>query len=101
VGRALPWDLLLVEREIALARPADGTEPCLGDVLERGTRRDPSVWVTLGRVVDEPARFTHVLHDPKRRAFEALRIGAWRSIAGSPAPSSTREPRPCHVRRRR
>src|SRR6185437_2679288 len=54
--------LVLVGREVSLARAAHRTEPGLGDVLELGVRRDPAVRVTDLGVVDEPARFAHVLH---------------------------------------
>jgi adenosylmethionine-8-amino-7-oxononanoate aminotransferase len=55
--RAPPWapDLVLVGDEVALAGAAHGTEPRVGDVVERGPRRDAAVGVTLGGVVDEPA----------------------------------------------
>src|ERR1700761_6660447 len=54
--------LVLVGREIPLARAAHGTEPRVGDVGELGSGRDAPVGVALGRVVDEPAGFAHVSH---------------------------------------
>jgi 8-oxo-dGTP pyrophosphatase MutT (NUDIX family) len=60
--------LLVVLREVALARSADRTEPRLGNVLEVRARRDASVSIALGRVIDEAAGFTHPLHALKRIA---------------------------------
>lgn len=54
--------LVLVGREVSLACAAHRTEPGLGDVLELGARRDPAVRVADLGLVDEPARFAHVLH---------------------------------------
>ncbi len=47
--------LTLVQLEVPLARPADGTEPVVGNVREGGAGRNPAVRVTLLGVVDEPA----------------------------------------------
>lgn len=47
--------LVLVGREVPLARAAHGTEPRVRDVLERGSRGNAAVRIALGRVVDEPA----------------------------------------------
>ena len=43
-----PGNLVLVEREVLLARAADRAEPVVRDVLERGAGRDPAVGVALG-----------------------------------------------------
>lgn len=47
--------LLLEEDEVTLASAADGTEPCVWDVLEGGARRDAAVWIAFVRIVDEAA----------------------------------------------
>ena len=54
--------LVLVGCEVLLAGAADGTEPGVGDLLERGARRDAAVGVALFGVVDESAGFA----DPAR-----------------------------------
>ena len=58
-------ELLVVGLEVPLARPAHGTEPRLGDVLERRAGRDAPVGIALGRVIDEPARSADPFHPPK------------------------------------
>ena len=58
VGRPRPrgGGLTLVQLEVALARAAHRTEPVVRDVVERRSRRNASVGIPLGGVVDEAAR---------------------------------------------
>jgi hypothetical protein len=77
--------LLVVGREIPLARSAHGTEPGLGNVLERGARRDPSVRVALLRIVDEPAGLTHPFHRRKPSAPSSTHAGDGSQAASKPS----------------
>ena len=54
--KEMTFVLVLVGNEVLLARAADRAEPIVGDLLEPRARRDAPVGVSLGRVVDEPAR---------------------------------------------
>src|SRR4051794_13255682 len=64
-GRGAGERSVLVQDEVALARTADRTEPGLGNVLERRSRRDSAVGIAVDRVVDESAG----LADPLLRRF--------------------------------
>ena len=55
IGLFTIGELVLEGGEVLLSRAAHRAEPGLGDVLERGAGRDPSVGVAIGGVVDEPA----------------------------------------------
>ena len=60
-----PGALVVVGLEVPLARPAHGTEPGLGDVLERRASRNAPVRIALGWVIDEAARSADPLHSPE------------------------------------
>ncbi len=62
IGAGRPGGYSVVGREVLLAGAAHRAEPGVRDVGELGAGRDPAVGVSFGRVVDEPARFTHVFH---------------------------------------
>src|SRR5262249_7396625 len=48
--------VLVLGLEVGLTGAADGAEPGVGDVLERGSGRNASVGISLVGVIDEPAR---------------------------------------------
>jgi hypothetical protein len=51
--------LPVVGLEVLLPRAADGAEPVVRDVVERGSGRDAAIGVALRGVVDEPAGRAH------------------------------------------
>ena len=81
-----PKESVLVEREVGLARAADGAEPVGGDVVEGGAGGDAAVRVALGGVVDEPAR----LADPLLNGVVLMASEGRRSAS----PYSTSDARP-------
>src|SRR4051794_6179459 len=74
---------VLVGHEVPLARAAHGTEPAVGDVVERGPGRDPAVGVAVGGVVDEAAG----LADPLLHGGGLAHV-VWKILAGRPVGSS-------------
>jgi len=86
--------LALVDLEVALARAADGAEPVVRDVLERGARRDPAIGISLGGVVDEPAGGADVellgRHGRGSLAVGGVRLAPCASTDRHPARSSIR-----------
>ncbi len=82
----------LVGREVALPGAADGAEPVVRDVLERGARGDAPVGVALGGVVDESAGLAdpHLLSDGLAHAAAKVnRVPPCAQTVPAPARSST------------
>src|SRR5215217_152258 len=72
---ALTPALLVEQREVRLARAADGAEPVARDVLEGRSGRDATVGVALGGVVDEAAGLADPLLRRARRHFHQGTVG--------------------------